>query len=84
MSALGFELPKDVESIVDGLESFLQAEVIARHEKHADLLDDPRAYFDKEGHYVAAARELIREVRMASHVPAFTTCACPRSTEAQG
>ncbi len=77
MSALGFDLPKDVESIVDGLESFLQAEVIARHERHADLLDDPRALFDKKGHYVAAARELIREVRMASARAGFYNVCVP-------
>lgn len=77
MSALGFELPKDVESIVDGLESFLQTEVIARHKRHADLLADPRALFDKEGHYVVAARDLIREVRMASARAGFYNVCVP-------
>ena len=77
MSAIGFELPKEVESIVDGLEGFLQAEVIGRHEKHADLLNDSRALYDEEGHYVPAVRELIRDLRMASARAGFYNVCVP-------
>lgn len=38
MTAIAFDIPAEIRSIVAGLERFLRAEVVARHEKHADRL----------------------------------------------
>lgn len=42
MTAIAFDLSPELRDIVAGLERFLRAEVVARHEKYALLLDDPR------------------------------------------
>jgi hypothetical protein len=42
VTAIAFDIPAELPRVVTGLERFLRAEVLARHEKHADLLDDPR------------------------------------------
>lgn len=54
MSAIGFEIPVDIRRIVAGLERFVRAEVLPRHEKHAGLLDDPRKRYTPDGRYVPA------------------------------
>jgi hypothetical protein len=40
MTAIAFDIPTEIQQITRGLERFLHAEVIARHDKHAELLDD--------------------------------------------
>jgi len=66
VSAIGFEIPVDIRRIVAGLERFVRAEVLPRHEKHAGLLDDPRKRYTPDGRYVPAVVDLIQEVRAAS------------------
>jgi hypothetical protein len=66
MTAIAFDIPADIREIAAGLERFLRAEVIARHDKHADLLEDPRRRYGVDGRYVPEVVELIRQVRMAS------------------
>ena len=69
VTAIGFDIPEDLTQIVAGLERFIRAEVIARHEKHAHLLDDPRERYDADGRYAPKVIELIREVRTAAYRP---------------
>ena len=66
VTAIGFDIPEDLTQIVAGLERFIRAEVIARHEKHVHLLDDPRERYDAAGRYAPKVIELIREVRTAA------------------
>ncbi len=66
MTAIAFDLPEDVEQIRDGIRAFADAEVIPRHEKNKELLENPRLKFDEEGRLSAPVRALVQEVRMAS------------------
>ncbi len=66
MTAIAFAIPVEIERITAGLERFLRAEVIARHEKHLERLEDPRRRYGSDGRYTPEAVELIRQVRMAS------------------
>jgi len=74
MTAIAFNIPAEIRSIVAGLERFLRAEVFARHEKHADLLDDPRRRYAAAGRYAPDVIDLIREVRMAAAAGYFNLC----------
>src|SRR5581483_2287533 len=66
MTAIAFEYPDEIRALRDGLAAFVKKEVIARHERHAQLLDDGRRRFADDGRFVPEVVELIREVRMAS------------------
>jgi len=66
VSAIGFDIPEDITRIVAGLERFVRAEVLTRHEKHVGLLEDPRRRYGPDGRYVPEVVDLIREVRSAS------------------
>lgn len=79
MPAIAVELPPDLIDIVAGLARFLRAEVVARHEKHAALLDDPRRRFGADGRYAPEVVELIREVRMAAAGAGYFNLCVPTS-----
>ncbi|MCG8493753.1 MAG: acyl-CoA dehydrogenase family protein [Sneathiellales bacterium] len=66
MSAIANELPEEIKQVVTGIIAFADAEVIPRHEKHREVLEDPRLKFDDEGRLSKPVRQLVREVRMAS------------------
>ncbi len=84
MTAIAFQIPPEITAIVAGLDKFVRAEVISRHEKHADLLGDPRQRYQADGRYVPAVRELIREVRMASAEAGYFNLSVPTSIGGQG
>jgi acyl-CoA dehydrogenase len=66
MTAIAFDYPDEIAALREGLAGFVRQEVIARHEKHAALLDNERRRYSENGNYVPEVVELIREVRMAS------------------
>lgn len=84
MPAIAFDYPEEVIAIREGLERFIRAEVIPRHERHAALLDDERRLFDDAGRYVPEAIALIREVRMASAQAGYYTMCVPTALGGQG
>jgi acyl-CoA dehydrogenase len=77
MTAIGFDLPTGIMEIVAGLERFVRTEVIARHEKHPDLLDDPRQRYGPDGRYAPRVVDLIREVRMAAAAAGYFNLCVP-------
>lgn len=79
MTAIAFDIPADLRRIVAGLERFLRAEVVTRHEKHAALLDDPRRRYAADGRYAPDVVDLIREVRMASAAAGYFNLCVPAS-----
>ena len=84
MTAIAFEIPEEIRSIADAVEGFARAEVIARHEAHADVLEDPRALYGVDGRLSEAALRHRREVRMASARAGFYTMSVPRSLGGAG
>jgi acyl-CoA dehydrogenase len=79
MTAIAFDIPAELARIVTGLERFLQAEVVTRHDKHADLLDDPRRRYAPDGRYTPEVVEVIREVRMAAAAAGYFNLCVPVS-----
>jgi acyl-CoA dehydrogenase len=77
MSAGANDADVGTEEIVAGVEAFIDAEVISRHQRHAALFDDPRQLFGPDGRYVPAVRDMIREVRMASADAGYYTMFVP-------
>jgi acyl-CoA dehydrogenase len=78
-SAVAFPYPDDISAVVDGLEAFVKAEVIARYAKHADLLDDVRLRYGRDGAYAPEVVALIREIRIASAEAGYFNLAVPAS-----
>lgn len=60
------DLPQEARDIVDGLQQFVRAEVLPRHEAHAETLENPHLTFDRTGRHSAEVRKLRREIRTAS------------------
>lgn len=79
MTAIAFDIPDEITQITKGLERFLHSEVIARHERHAALLDDPRRRYTETGRYAPEVVDLIRQVRMASSEAGYFNLCVPPS-----
>ena len=84
MPAIAFEYPDDIKAIRDGLEAFLRAEIVSRHEKHADLLENHRRLYAEDGRFSPEARSLITDVRMAAAKAGYYTMCTPTSIGGQG
>ncbi len=78
-SAIGIKLPEEILAIQAGIEAFVRKEVLPRHERHGDILSDPRKKYTDEGRYVPPVVELIREVRMASAAAGYFNMSAPES-----
>jgi acyl-CoA dehydrogenase len=78
-SAIATPLDGDIQAVVAGIEAFVKTEVIARHEQHADLLDDPRRRFGPDGAYAPEVVALIKSIRMASAEAGYFNLAVPAS-----
>jgi len=70
--------------ILDGLRSFVRSSVLPLHEKHADVLEDPRNRFLPDGRPSPAAVDLIRQVRMESASAGYYTMLTPESVGGGG
>jgi acyl-CoA dehydrogenase len=66
MGGVAFDIPEEIGAVCAGLEAFLKTEVIARHERHHELLSNPQNCFGEDGAYVPDVTALIREVRMVA------------------
>jgi len=79
MPAIAFEYPEELAALREGITAFIRAEVIPRHEKNADLFENPRKVFDDRGAFTPRVLDLIREVRMASGRAGYYAMAAPES-----
>lgn len=77
MSDAGFAYPDEIEEIRRGITTFVQREVIPRHEAHLKLFEDPRQFYGADGRHSAGVRALVREVRMASAKAGYYTMGVP-------
>ena len=75
MTAIAESLPPEIEDLRRRVLAFADREVLPRHERHGELLDDPRRRYDKGGRLRPEVVDLIREVRSASSREGlFTAC----------
>lgn len=79
MTAIANEYPDDIRGLCEGLEGFLQKEVVDRHEVNANLLENERLKYAEDGRYSAPVIALMKEVRMASAKAGYYTMSAPRS-----
>ncbi len=84
MSAIAFDLPKEIKQVRDGIRAFAMAEVIPRHEANRELLDNPRLKYDEDGRLSAPVRQLIKEVRMASAAAGYYHMCVPENLGGSG
>ena len=78
-NAIGFQLPDEIEAVVEGVEAFARAEVIPRFEDNLELLEDVRRRFDDTGRYAPGVVDIIREIRQASAAAGYFNLAVPES-----
>ncbi|MGR9089239.1 MAG: acyl-CoA dehydrogenase family protein [Gammaproteobacteria bacterium] len=71
MSAIATPLPDDIAAARDAIVTFAEREVLPRHERHKDLLEDPRKRYRDDGRLSDAALEQIRATRMAAAEAGF-------------
>jgi acyl-CoA dehydrogenase len=70
--------------ILEGLRAFLAAEVKPRHERHIELLDNPRKVYDENGRYSRRVLDLKREIRTASADAGYYLMLAPKSVGGEG
>jgi len=75
----------DIAEIVDGVDSFIQKEIMPLEEKNAGLLHNPRELYNADtGAYTDAARQLIRDVKQRSARAGYYAIAAPESVGGGG
>lgn len=79
MAAIAFDLPEEIRQVTDGLVAFARKEVLPRHERHRDLLEDGRRLYTEDGRLSPPVVELIREVRMAAAEAGYYQMCVPES-----
>lgn len=73
---LAFDLSGQIDDVLAGLRSFVEAEVVRRHEEDP-ALSDPRTRYAPDGRLSSRTLEAVREVRMASAAAGFYTMFVP-------
>lgn len=84
MPAIAFQYPEELRAVLDGIASFIKAEIRPRHARNEALLGDGRQLYGEDGRYVAPVLALIREVRMASAEAGYYAMCAPESIGGQG
>lgn len=79
MSAIAFDYPDEIVGLLDALGSFIRAEILPRHERHADLFADPRRKYLPDGRFSPDVWDIIAEVRKASVEAGFYSMSVPES-----
>jgi acyl-CoA dehydrogenase len=74
----------DLDDVLKGLRSFVEAEVVARHRRMGDLLDDPRRRYGPDGLMTREVLEQLREIRMASAVAGYYAMFVPETIGGAG
>lgn len=70
--------------VIEGLQTFLETEVIARHDRAGDKLRDPRFVYDSEGRFAPSTLEELRAVRQASARAGYYTMLAPTAVGGGG
>lgn len=84
MSAVASETDVATSDIVEGVEAFIDAEVVSRHEQHSELFEDQRRLFGPDGRHVAEVRQMVRDVRVAAADAGYYTMFVPEELGGAG
>ena len=77
MTAIAYEHTDEVKAILDGIGGFLRREVFPRHEKHDQMLTNPRTLYCEDGRFTPEVWSLISEVRRAAADAGFYAMCAP-------
>lgn len=77
-------IPEDIIEVCNAIERFIQSEVIPRHERYAQILDEPLKRYQSDGSYVPQVRTLIKEIQMSSAQAGFYTMCVPKELGGEG
>jgi acyl-CoA dehydrogenase len=81
---IAFDLSDEVDEVLVGLRSFVDREVVTRHERAGPLLEDARRRFSPDGLLRAEILDLVREVRVASSAAGYYTMFVPETVGGGG
>jgi acyl-CoA dehydrogenase len=84
MKNISFDILDEVISVRDGIEAFIEKEVLTRHEKNHELLSNQRYLYKEDGRFCEEALKLIREVRMASAEAGYYNMCVPKEIGGAG
>jgi acyl-CoA dehydrogenase len=69
----------DLSEIMVGLRSFIDSEVIARHQDAGETLRDPRLIYEPDGRFTPKVLDTMREIRQASAKAGYFTMLVPEA-----
>jgi acyl-CoA dehydrogenase len=69
----------DLAEVMAGLRSFLDSEVIARHQEAGESLRDPRLIYEPDGRFTPKVLDTMREIRQASAKAGYFTMLAPEN-----
>jgi len=84
MSAIAMDLPPEVQSAVDGIESFARAEILTLHDANRGLLENPRRAWREDGRHADEVVALIGQVRRRASEAGYYTMCVPESLGGAG
>lgn len=79
MAAIAFDYPDEITAVRDSIGAFLQRVVVPAHEKHAELLDNPRRRYDESGRTTPEVRSVMSEVRQRAAEAGFYAMCVPEN-----
>ncbi len=79
LPSIGFDLPDELQGVIEGLERFAAREIIPRHERHAAILEDPRTRFAEDGSFSADVRAIVRDMRMTAAEAGYYGMSAPEA-----
>lgn len=77
MTAIAFEYPDEIVTMLDALDRFIKTEILPRHERHAELFADTRRKYLPDGKFSPEVWDIIGEVRKASVEAGFYAMSVP-------
>ena len=83
-SPSGLDLPEDTIAVIEGLHTFLQAEVAPRVARLENTLIDPYLTYGHDGRYVAEVMAARREIRVESSKAGYYTLFVPEALGGAG
>jgi acyl-CoA dehydrogenase len=80
----GLDLPEDTVAVIEGLRSFIEAEVDPRYRKLENVLVDPNLTFGPDGRYTEKVMAVRREIRLAAVAAGYYSLFVPEELGGAG
>ncbi len=84
MTAIANPYDEDIVAIRAGLKAFVDTEVIARYDRHAELFDEAGRQYAVDGRFQPAVLQLMKEVRLAASKAGYYGMCVPQELGGTG